>query len=143
MAEKSRKERRGFFRRIRESRGGGEYEVTLNRVHDRVVIREGDEALHLTVESDPMRMVAALTNAQARLSAWNDETTPERRLEDVRIFAEAIFGEKQTDELLEFYHGDGACVMNVCSTYFGDRLGAMVTKAQKKALDRVREENNA
>lgn len=119
----------------------GEYEISIHRVHDRVVIREGDDALHLTVESDPMRMVAALTNAQARLSAWGKDTEEEKKKEDVRIFAEAIFGEKQAAELMEFYHGDAGCVLNVCSSYFSDRLAGKVTDAQKKALAAVKAEN--
>ena len=131
--------KQGFLGRLfGKTRQAGEYEISINRVHDRVVIREGDEALHLVVESDPMRMVTALTNAQARFSAWGKDTTEERKQEDVRVFAEAIFGEKQTEELFEFYHGDSSCVMNVCSSYFDDRLARKVTDAQKKALDAVK-----
>lgn len=131
--------KQGFFGRLFGKRAG-EYEISIHRVHDRVVIREGDEALHLTVESDPMRMVVALTNAQARFSAWGKDTTEDRKQEDVRVFAEAIFGEKQADELFEFYHGDAGCVMNVCSSYFDDRLAGKVTDAQKKALAAVKAE---
>ena len=42
------------------------YELTLNRVHDTIVIREGDETLTLTVNGDAMRMVAGLNNSGCR-----------------------------------------------------------------------------
>ena len=43
------------------------YEMTLNRVHDTVTIREGDEKITLTVNGDAMRMVAGLNKAQATM----------------------------------------------------------------------------
>ena len=36
------------------------YKISLNRIHDRVRITEGDEHLDLRVDADPMRMVAGL-----------------------------------------------------------------------------------
>ena len=43
------------------------FKITLNRIHDKVRITEGDEHLELRVDGDPMRMVAGLNEAQRRL----------------------------------------------------------------------------
>ena len=40
------------------------YRITLNRVHDTVLINEGADKLKLDVDGDPMRMVAGLSQAQ-------------------------------------------------------------------------------
>ena len=52
-----------------------------------------------------------------------------------REFSVAIFGEEQTEQLFDFYHGDENCVVTICGMYFGDPkngLGKKITKAQKK-----------
>ena len=36
------------------------YSLSLNRIHDKVRINEGDEHLLLKVDGDPMRMVAGI-----------------------------------------------------------------------------------
>ena len=46
---------------------GKGYKMTLNRVHDAVTIKEGDETLKLTVNGDSMRMVAGLNKAQKKM----------------------------------------------------------------------------
>ena len=108
------------------------YEISLNRVHDIVRIREGGESLRLIVDGDPMRMVAGLNEAQKTLKTINNESTDEDKLAAAEYFAEVIFGKEQADQLLSFYRDDPICVINVCGTYFRDRLGNIITKAQKK-----------
>ena len=46
---------------------GKGYEVTLNRVHDNITIRESGETLKLSVNGDAMRMVAGLNRAQQKM----------------------------------------------------------------------------
>jgi hypothetical protein len=109
------------------------YEVTLNRVHDIVRIREGGDSLRLIVDGDPMRMVAGLNEAQKILKAIDTETTDEEKLKAAEYFAEVIFGKEQAKQILDFYRNDSLCVINLCGTYFRDRLGKLIEKAQKKA----------
>ena len=52
---------------------GKGYTMTLNRVHDKINLREGDEVLPLTVDGDSMRMVAGLGKAQAKLLELKDD----------------------------------------------------------------------
>lgn len=108
------------------------YEVTLNRVHDTVVIREDGERLTLIVNGDSMRMVAGLNNAQKKMKELNDDT-PDQTVKEVALyFASVIFGTEQAEKLMKFYANDPACVISVCGQYFRERLADKIAKAQKK-----------
>jgi rubrerythrin len=108
------------------------YEITLNRVHDTVSVREGDEKLVLTVNGDAMRMVAGLTKAQKKMQDIAEDATDEQVLEVAEYFATVIFGKEQANKLLEFYANDPASVINVCGKYFKDRLALKIADVQKK-----------
>ena len=108
------------------------YKLSLNRVHDRVRITEGDERIELRVDADPMRMVVGLNEAQRRLKTITDDTTVGERDDIALYFAGVIFGESQADTLWNFYHRDAACVINVCGRYFSDRLAKLIEKAQRR-----------
>ena len=112
----------------------GGYKITLHRVHDTVRIREGEETLRLVVDGDPMRMVAGLNHAQKMLMMIGEDTTEEEKQNTALYFAGVIFGDKQAQQLLDFYRGDGLCVVNICGSYFRDRLNKLLTKAQKKSI---------
>lgn len=112
------------------------YYITLNRVHDKVNIREGSETLTLTVDNDANSLIKGLLKAQKRLSEINaEETTEEEQKKAAFDFAASIFGEIQAQRLFNFYNGDPRCVVTVCGMYFSDPkhgLGKKITKAQKK-----------
>ena len=111
------------------------YRLSLNRVHDNITITEGGDNLVLHVDSDPGRIIAGLSAAQRRLHALTEsETQDEKEQREAALsFAGAIFGDAQAQQLLDFYHGDAACVIGICGKYFNERLSRLVTKAQKKA----------
>lgn len=109
------------------------YKISLNRIHDRVRITEGDERLDLRVDADPMRVVAGLNEAQRRLKIITDESTVGERNNSAVYFAGVIFGAEQAAQLMDFYHDDAACVINVCGRYFSDRLSKLIEKAQRRA----------
>lgn len=106
--------------------------MTLNRVHDTVTIKEGNERLTLTVNGDSMRMVAGLNRAQAKLQAINENSPEEEVKATAEYFATVIFGAEQTAEIMRFYADDAACVISVCGQYFRERLADKITKVQKK-----------
>ena len=108
------------------------YEMTLNRVHDTIVIREDDEKLTLTVNGDAMRMVAGLTKAQERMKALTEDTPDEEVKAVAEYFAAVIFGREQASKLMAFYADDPGCVISVCGKYFKERLAEKITKAQKR-----------
>lgn len=109
------------------------YEMSLNRVHDTVVIREGNDKLTLHVDADPMRMTAGLMQAQQAMQKWTEKTPIKQQKEFAIFFAGVIFGQEQAAELMAFYHNNPGCVVNVCGQYFSGRLRKLIEKAQKKA----------
>jgi hypothetical protein len=108
------------------------YEVTLNRVHDTVSIREGDEKITLSVNGDAMRMVAGLSKAQERMQELTDGTPDEQVKEVAEYFASVIFGKEQAAKLMDFYANDPGCVISVCGQYFKDRLAGKISAVQKR-----------
>lgn len=113
------------------------YEISLNRVHDTIKIKENGETLTLTVNADPMRIVAGLNKAQEKLTALvnakeGDEPTPEAMKDCAEYFAAVIFGAEQARALMAFYANDAACVINVCGQYFRERLAGKISAVQKK-----------
>ena len=111
-----------------------EYKLSLNRVRDRLKVIEGDEELLLTVNADAARMVTALTNAQKELKGLTNDSTDEERTAVAKNFAAAIFGGEQADKLLDFYHGDALCVVDVCGRYFAQRLSKLISNVQKRMI---------
>lgn len=126
----------GFFGRFKHG-----YEISLNRVHDTVTISENGEKLTLTVNADPMRLVAGLNTAQKKLNALvvdaegkakEDDPPIEEMQEAAELFAAVIFGNEQAQRLKEFYANDAACIISVCGTYFRERLGKKIEQVQKR-----------
>ena len=108
------------------------YEISLNRVHDRFDVKEGNERLVMQVDSDPRMIVTKIRNANEKIQEAQKNGSEEKREQAVRTFSEAMFGKEQTDSLLAFYNGDYSCVMTICALYFEKRLSSKITKAQKK-----------
>jgi hypothetical protein len=108
------------------------YEMTLNRVHDTVTVREGDEKITLTVNGDAMRMVAGLNKAQLKMKELTDDSPDDAVVDVAEYFAAVIFGKEQAGQLMAFYADDPGCVITVCGQYFKERLAAKITAVQKK-----------
>lgn len=111
---------------------GKGYKITLNRVHDVVTIKEGDESVKLTVNGDSMRMVAGLNKAQKKMLELDDNATDEQVKECAEYFAAVIFGKEQAAQLMAFYADDPGCVISVCGQYFKNRLAGKIAAVQKK-----------
>ena len=112
----------GFFRRG--------YVLTTNRVRDKIKVRENGAMLALTVNEEAGRLVYGLNKAQAKLSEASKD--PAKAQETAEYFAGVIFGQEQAAKLMAFYDNDPYCVIEVCGTYFRERLGAMITRTQKR-----------
>ena len=108
------------------------YSVTLNRVHDNITIREGDETLKLCVNGDAMRMVAGLNKAQQKMLELSDDAQDAQVKDCAEYFAAVIFGKDGAEKLMAFYADDPACVISVCGQYFKERLAGKIAKVQKK-----------
>lgn len=110
-------------------------EMSLGRVHGTLVITEGFDKLTLKVNEDPMRLTAGLVHVQRLLKTWTDKTTEKQKRDIALTYATVIFGTEQAKKLLDFYHGDAACVINVCAQYFARTLSRLINKAQKRMKD--------
>ena len=109
------------------------FRITLNRVHDRILIKEGDENLALKVDCDARMIVTKIRQANELIVKANKEGASEFEKEfATRQFSEAIFGQEQTEKLMEFYNNDYSCVITVCGMYFEKRLSKKISAAQKK-----------
>lgn len=113
------------------------FRMSLNRVHDTVQIKEGAERLILKVDADPMRLTAGLVQAGQMMKKWGaaEKVTAKQQKEYALYFAGVIFGQEQAQKLLDFYHGNPGCVVNVCGQYFDRRLRKLVERAQKRLTD--------
>ena len=109
------------------------FRSSLNRVRDKITVKEGNETLILNVDSDSRIIVTKIRQANELLAKANSKEAKEIDREiAARRFSEAIFGQEQTDKLMEFYNGDYSCVIMVCGMYFEKRLCKKITAAQKK-----------
>ena len=109
--------------------------LTLNRVRDKIVIREGDEVLPLYVDCDANTLMKRIQEANKGLEKVNEQTGEEEQRRVALDLASAIFGEEQAEQLMAFYHDNSGCVVTICGMYFGDAkhgLGRKITKAQKR-----------
>lgn len=105
------------------------FKISLNRVHDKIKVQEGNEALTLRVDADPMTIAAKMRTAALKLQNADEMTEEERNKATIEM-SDAIFGMEQSNQLFALYNGDASCVMAVLSKYV-ERLTKIITKAQK------------
>ena len=109
--------------------------LSLNRVRDKITIREGKETLTLYVDSDANMLIHGIRVANEKLEKLQKVDSEDDKKAAAMGMARAMFGIEQADKLLEFYHGNYGCVITICGMYFGDKkygLGKKITKAQKR-----------
>ena len=107
-------------------------EINPYPVSDKVRFRNVDNTITLAVRSDASSIILGLKIIQKRLSELSDESTDEERIEAARMYARVLFGDEQADALMKFYENNALTVISVCGMYFSERLGKIITKAQKK-----------
>lgn len=106
------------------------YTVSTNRVRDRIRVKENGKTLELTVNEESGNLVHGINKAQQKLSETVNK--PETAADAAQFFAAVIFGQEQAGRLMDFYGGDPFSVVEVCVKYLRERLGAMITRNQKK-----------
>ena len=114
----------------------GKKAYTLNRVRDRITIREGTETLTLYVDKDSKQIVTDLHKAQKKIQGITPGSSEEEIREASIALPVAVFGKEQTEQIIDFYHGDLGCVAAIFGIYFSDKksgLAKKITQAQKKS----------
>ena len=109
------------------------YTITTNHVRDKVAFVEGNERLVLYVDVDPFGVVGSMQSVVNDLRSLNDSTPDEEVLRIAKELGVKMFGEKQTEELMAFYHNNEKQLFNVLVKYFTERLNKLISDAQKKA----------
>lgn len=109
-----------FFRR----------EINPYNVTDKLVFRNLDKTLTLTVKANAGTLVVGIKKAYERIAVLKDESPDEEKATAARMYAETIFGEEQGAKLYEFY-GDPLTVIQACSACLDD-LRDKIIKAQKR-----------
>ena len=111
-------------------------EFTPYTVTDKVVFRNLDKTIPLTVRTDADTLVHNLNKVNKRLTTITAETPVPEQVEIAHDFAAGIFGTDQADKIVVFYGGDDEAtaknVIKVCGDYFSARLAKKITKAQKR-----------
>lgn len=109
------------------------FSISLNRVRDRIAIKEGDESIVLHVDVDARVIVTKIRVANEKMEEAKKPGADDKQREAAAYaFSDAIFGPEQTKQLADFYHGDYSCVITVCGLYFEKRLAKKITRAQKR-----------
>lgn len=108
------------------------YTITTNRVRDKVAFVEGNERLVLSVDVDPLAIIGSLQGVVEDLKKLNDGSTGEEVLAVSTELGNRIFGEKQTEQLVTFYHGNEKQLFSVLTRYFTERLNKLIADKQKK-----------
>lgn len=109
--------------------------LSLNRVRDKITIREGKETLTLYVDSDANMLIHGIRAVGEKLKNLADEDSEAKKLSVAMEMASTMFGKEQAEKLLDFYHGNYGCVITICGMYFGDKrsgLSKKITRAQKR-----------
>ena len=106
-------------------------EINPYSVSDKAVFRNVDKTLTLYVRADAAALVLGLKKAQEKLKGLTDDSDECERMNASRFFARQIFGEKQGDQLVDFYN-DPLAIISACGLYFEKQLKNKITKAQKK-----------
>lgn len=102
--------------------------LSLNRVRDKVTIKEGEETITLFVDCDVTGIVNKLRNAKDMIDSLKENTGEDQKKAASMSFAVAIFGEAQAEKLLTFYHGNYGCVVEICGIYFEDKKHGLARK---------------
>ena len=106
-------------------------EINPYSVSDKVTFRNVDKTMTLYVRGDAASLVVGLRQAQERLKELTDGSDECERVNAARMFARSVFGEKQGDQLFDFYN-EPLAVITAVGMYFEKQLAKKITKAQKK-----------
>ena len=106
-------------------------EINPYSVSDKAIFRNVDKTLTLYVRSDAPSLVARLKAAKEKLKELNNQSDDCQKINAARFLARSVFGEKQGDQLCDFYD-EPLAVIAVVGMYFDKQLKKKITKAQKK-----------
>lgn len=105
-------------------------EINPYDVTEKLVFRNLDKTLTLTVKARAGMLVKGIKKAYERIAVLKDESPEEEKAAAARLYAVSIFCEEQGEKLCEFY-GDPLTVIQACNACL-DELRPKVIKTQKR-----------
>lgn len=104
--------------------------LSLGHVHDTFFIREGEEKMRVRVDAEVTRIAEDVKNALVLVELAKRD--PEKQEAAGMALARAMFGEKQTGDILAFYGGNALSVLEIAAKAFVQRIAKKIEKAQRK-----------
>lgn len=110
-----------------------------NRLSDTLTVKSGVKTLTLTVDMDLAAAAQALRKAQQQLAEAQKVAIENRTQETAEAYGAAlrglicvVFGEKQTDSLIDFYEGQPQSLLDDIMPYIFRHIVPAVTKASRR-----------
>lgn len=110
-----------------------------NRLSDTLTVKSGVKALTLTVDMDLAAAAQALRKAQQQLAEAQKDAIENRTQETAEAYGAAlrglicvVFGEKQTDSLIDFYEGQPQSMLDDLMPYIFRYIVPAVSKASRR-----------
>lgn len=119
---------------------------TNDRIKDTGTLHNGDKTLDISVDISASQIQGQYIALIQRLSAAQTAAAKANREKNLEAFAEAntavsgviaqlfflIFGEDQTEKILQFYEDDPYLMLADFVPYFQDEISPKIRKAQEK-----------
>jgi len=110
-----------------------------NRLSDSLIIKTGDKSITLHVDLDLAATAQSMRKAQQHLAETQKAAIENRSQETAEAYGQAlrglicvVFGQEQTDSLLDFYEGQPESLLNDIMPYIFRRIVPAITKASHK-----------
>lgn len=115
-----------------------------NRLSDTLTVKSGVKALTLTVDMDLAAAAQALRKAQQQLAEAQKVAIENRTHETAEAYGAAlrglicvVFGEKQTDSLIDFYEGQPQSLLDDLMPYIFRYIVPAVSKASRRRAQQI------
>jgi hypothetical protein len=121
------------------------YQIKRNRVVEDLHLEDGEKVLDLKVDMAVDGMLQRYTSAVASLEAAKAAASKEMTEERITKLGESIvavlvliFGEHQTEQLVEFYDGAYTEMLADLTPFIRDEVTPKIHEAQKRITDQYR-----
>lgn len=119
-----------------------------NRLSDTLTVKSGVKTLTLTVDMDLAAAAQALRKAQQQLAEAQKVAIENRTQETAEAYGAAlrglicvVFGEKQTDSLIDFYEGQPQSLLDDLMPYIFRYIVPAVAKASRRRARQLTHRN--
>ena len=103
--------------------------LSLGHVHEKINVKEGEYTISLVVDADVSTLAQRTKTA---LSMMQNAAGDRSAMEEAGFtLSRVMFGDEQTQRLLEFYAGNRVSLLEISLRIFAQRLSKKIEKAQR------------